>query len=169
MKHTFLITTFILFTTVLFAQRNSMDEKSIRAIKKQQELAWNRHDWESFSSYFTDSATLINFIGEFWKKRTDIITHFKQLNECCLLPTSLKFEVKDIKFLSPEIAIVYAEEALFADKDYEVPFRKYKKGDVDYKMLTDIFVKLNNEWKITVAQLTLINQIVSPHNAPEIK
>ncbi len=33
-------------------------------------------------------------------------------------------------------------------------------------MLTDIFVKTNNEWKITAAQLTLINQIVSPHTSP---
>jgi hypothetical protein len=55
----------------------------------------------------------------------------------------------------------------FADKDYDVPFRQYKKGDIDYKMVMDIFVKQNNEWKITAAQLTLINQMLSPHDSAE--
>lgn len=167
MKHSFFTCTLILFTITLFAQNNATDEASIKAVKKQQEAAWNKHDWNTFSSYFTDDGTLINFVGQFWKGRNDILTHFKQLGDCCLSPTSLKFEVKNIRFLTPEIAVVYTEETLFADKDYDVPFRKYKKGDTDYKVLTDVFVKTNNEWKITSAQLTLINQIVSPHNSSD--
>lgn len=163
MKHFFLTCTFILITTILFAQNNEKDETDIKALKKQQETAWNKHDWKAFSSYFTDDATLINFIGQFWKSRNDIIAHLKELNDCCLSPTSLKFDVKNIRFLTPDIAVVYTEETLFADKDYDVPFHQYKKGDIDYKMLTDIFVKQNNEWKIKAAQLTLINQIISPH------
>lgn len=165
MKHSFFTCTFILFATMLFAQSNATDATSIKAVKKQQEDAWNKHDWETFSDYFTDDATLINFIGQFWKSKRDIIEHFKQLSDCCLSPTSLRFEVKNIRFITPDIAVVYTEETLFADKDYNVPFRQYKKGDIDYKMLTDVFVKQNNEWKITAAQLTLINQIISPHDS----
>ncbi|REG92775.1 hypothetical protein C8N25_102178 [Algoriphagus antarcticus] len=78
-------------------------------------------------------------------------------------PTSLKFEVKNIRFLAPDIPVVYTEETLYADKDFNVPFQQYKKGDIDYKMMTDVFVKKNNKWKITAAQLTLVNQIISPH------
>ena len=167
MKQIFFTCTLILFATILFAQNNTKDETAIKTIKQQMEAAWNKHDWESFSNYFTDDGTLINFVGQFWKGRSDILSHFKEIGDCCLTPTSLKFEVKNIRFLAPEIAIVYTEETLFADKDYEVPFRKYKKGETDYKMLTDIFVKTNGEWKITAAQLTLINQIISPHNSAE--
>ena len=165
MKHSFFTCTFILFATILFAQNNATDATSIKAVKKQQEAAWNKHDWEAFSSYFTDDATLINFVGQFWKSKSDIIAHFKQLSDCCLSPTSLKFEVRNIRFITPDIAVVYTEETLFADKDYDVPFRQYKKGDIDYKMLTDVFVKQNKVWKITAAQLTLINQIISPHDS----
>ena len=164
MKHSIFTWAFILFSTVLFAQSNATDETSIKAVKKQQEAAWNKHDWETFGSYFTDDATLINFIGQFWESKSEIIAHFKQLNDCCLAPTSLKLEVKNIRFLTPYIAIVYTEGSLFADKDYDVPFHKYKKGDIDYKILTEVFVKKNDEWKITAAQLTLINQIISPHD-----
>ncbi len=167
MKRSFFACTFMVCNTMLFAQNNAADEMSIKTIKQQQEAAWNRHDWETFSSYFSDDATLINFVGDFWKSQSDILTHFKQLSDCCLSPTSLKFEVKNIRFLTNDIAIVYTEETLFTDKDYDVPFHQYKKGDIEYKMLTDIFVKQNGEWKITAAQLTLIIQIVLPHKASE--
>ena len=167
MKQSFFICMFILLATILVAQNNTTDETAIKTIKQRQEAAWNKRDWKSFSGYFTDDGTLINFVGQFWKGRNDILSHFKEIGDCFLSPTSSKFEVKDIRFLTPEIAVVYTEETLFADKDYEVPFRKYKKGETDYKMLTDIFVKTNDEWKITAAQLTLINQMVSPHISPK--
>lgn len=164
MKQSFFTCALILLATILSAQRRTTDETAIKNIKQQQETDWNKHDWASFSSYFTDDGTLINFVGQFWKGKNDILSHFKELGDCCLSPTSLKFDVKDIRFVTAEIAIVYTEETLYADKDYEVPFRKYKKGETDYKMLTDVFVRINGEWKITAAQLTLINQIISPHN-----
>lgn len=163
MKHSLLTCTFIFVLIIPFAQNSSNNEAAIKTVKKQQEAAWNKQDWEAFSSHFATDATLINFIGQFWKGRADIITHLKALSDCCLSPTSLTFEVKSIRFLTSEIAIVYTEEILYADKDYDVPFHQYKKGDKDYKMLTDIFIKKDNEWRIIAAQLTLINQLVSPH------
>ena len=52
---------------------------------------------------------------------------FKLLGDCCLSPTSLKFDFKDARFIKPDIAIVYSEEILHHDKDYDVPFHHYKK------------------------------------------
>jgi uncharacterized protein (TIGR02246 family) len=165
MKHLWFTCALILLVTTLFAQNNNTDETAIRNIKKQQEAAWNKHDWETFISYFADDGTLVNFVGEYWKSKNDILAHFKQLSDCCLSPISLKFDIKNIRFITPDIAIVYTEEVLLANKDYDVPFHQYKKGDVFYKMLTDVFVKANNEWKITAAQLTLINQVITPHSS----
>ena len=167
MKHLLLIFFFVFFTTALFAQSRTNDEMVIKNIIRQQQVAWNGHDWNAFSSYFTKDATLINFIGQFWKGRTDILAHFKLLNDCCLAPTSLEFTTKNIRFLSPAIAVVYLEEKLVADRDYDVPFHHYKKGETEYKMVTNIFVKENKEWKITAVQLTLINQIVSPQSSSD--
>ncbi|MFC0517716.1 SgcJ/EcaC family oxidoreductase [Mucilaginibacter angelicae] len=166
MKQSILTSLFIFLATALFAQNNTKDEIAIKNIIQQQEQAWNRHDWKALSSYFTDDATLINFVGQFWQGRDDILAHFNLLNDCCLAPTSLKFEFKQARFLTPDLAIVYTEETLFADKDYEVPFRQYKKGDVDYKWKIEIFVRKNGEWKVTATQMTLINQMLLPHNSP---
>lgn len=164
MKRSILLPVFIFLATALFAQNNKKDETAIKNIIQQQENAWNRHDWDALSSYFTDDATLINFVGQFWKGRNDILAHFKLLSECCLEPTSLKFEFKQARFLTPDIAMVYTEETLFADKDYNVPFRQYKKGDTDYKWKIDLFVKEKDKWKVKSTQMTLINQMISPHD-----
>ncbi|WP_221393405.1 SgcJ/EcaC family oxidoreductase [Dyadobacter sp. NIV53] len=165
MKHLLLIYGLVLLPIPLFAQGHTNDEMAIKNVIRQQESAWNKHDWDEFSNHFTDDGTLINFIGQFWKDRNDITAHFKFLSDCCLAPTTLKFEFVSARFLTPDVVIVYLQETLIADKDYEVPFHNYKKGETDYKMVTNVFVKTNNEWKITAAQLTLINQIVSPHNS----
>ena len=162
MRHSILIGLFVFLTTVTIAQNNPKDEMDIKNVLQQQENAWNKHDWETFSKYFTDDGTLINFVGQFWNGKNDILKHFKLLSECCLAPTSLKFEFKSARFLTRDVALVYIEETLFADRDYEVPFHQYKKGDIDNKILTNVFVRTGNEWKIAATQVTLINQILPP-------
>lgn len=164
MKRSILLPVFIFFATALFAQNNTKDEIAIKKVIQQQGDARNKYDWETLSSYFTDDGILINPVGQFWKGRNEILAHLKLLSACCLEPTSAKSDVKDIRFLKPDIAIVYIEEILIASKDFDLPFHKYKKGDTDYNWKTDVFIKKNNEWKISSRQLTLINQLISPHN-----
>jgi uncharacterized protein (TIGR02246 family) len=166
MKRSILISAFVCLSTALFAQNNTKDEMAIKNIIQQQERAWNRHDWEALSSYFTDDGTLINFVGQFWKGRDEILAHFKLISDCCLVFTSVKFEFKRARFLTPDIAIAYTEESLFAYKD-DVLLHQYKKGDTEYKWKIDVFERKNGEWRITGTQMTLINQMLSPHNSSD--
>ena len=163
MKHSLLTCACVLLATALSAQDNSLDERAIKKVIQQQGDARNKHDWETLSSYFTDDGTLINPAGQLWRGRTEILANLRLLSDCCLGPTSSKVAVKHIRFVTPDIAIVYMEETVIADKDFDVPFRQYKKGDTDYTWKTDVFIKKDNEWKITSRQVTFINQIVSPH------
>ena len=167
MKHFFLPFSLVVLTTVLFAQNNSVDETNIKAVIKQQQVAWNKYDWKGFSSQFTDDATLINFVGQFWKGRSEIFKNFKQISDCCLSSTAIKFKVENIRFMKPDIAVVYIEETLVTVKDYDTPFHQYKKGDTEYKLISDVFVKTNNTWKITAMQVALINQSLTPHSNSE--
>src|SRR4051812_3323421 len=166
MKQVILISVFAFLVTHLFAQENTKDEIAIKNVLQQQENAWNRHDWDSLGSYFADDGTLINSVGLLWKGRKDIIAHLKLISDCCLVPTSVKFELKQARFITPDLAIVYTEETLFAYKDDEL-LHLYKKGDTEYKWKIDLFEKKDNEWKIISTQMTLINQIVSPHNSSD--
>ena len=113
MKQSFFTCALVLLVTMLSAQNKSSDEMVIKKVIQQQEDAWNKHDWEMLSSYFTDDGTLINFVGQFWKGRNEILAHFKLFSTCCLEATSLKFDVRNIRFFTPDIAIVYTEETLF--------------------------------------------------------
>jgi uncharacterized protein (TIGR02246 family) len=167
MKYSFFTCALMLLVTMLSAQNDSSDEMAIKKVIQQQGEARNKYDWETLSSYFTDDGILINPVGDFWRGRNEILAHLKLLSACCLEPTSAKSDIKYIKFLTSEIAIVYIEETLIANKDFDLPFHKYKKGDTDYNWKTDVFIKKNNEWEITSRQVTLINQIISPHNSSD--
>ncbi|GAB3960541.1 hypothetical protein GCM10028805_58110 [Spirosoma harenae] len=143
------------------------EQAAIQQVIKQQEIAWNKHDWKRFSNHFTDEGTLINGVGQLWKGKNEIFRNLTQLSDCCLSATSLTFEVKRVRFITADIAVVYIEETLLTDKDYSIPFHQYKKGDKEYKVLTDVFVKTNNDWKLTAMQVTMINQLISPHRTSE--
>lgn len=165
MKQLLLICLLICTTPCLFAQIKAADEAAIRLIIQKQEADWNKHDMDAFSQYFTDDATLINYIGMFWTDKKDILDHFHAFNDCCFVFTSIKLDFKKLRLISPDLAILYSEETIVADKDYDIPSHHYKKGDIEYKMVMQILIKKNNEWKITAQQLTSIDQGISPHGA----
>lgn len=73
------------------------DNKIITSIIARQESDWNRNDISSYAMAFSDDAVLINFLGLFWKGRKEIVEQFRLINECCIKPTRVKFEIKDIK------------------------------------------------------------------------
>jgi hypothetical protein len=62
--------------------------------------------------------------------------------------TSIILDFKNLKFLSPDIAVVQSEETIVADKAYNISDHNYKQGETEYKMITTVFVNVNNEWKI---------------------
>ena len=167
MKRSILISAFIFLAIVLFAQNDTKDEMAIRKVIQQQGDARNKHDWETLSSYFTGDGILINPVGQFWKGRNEILANLKLLSACCLEPISTTVDVKNIRFLTPYVAVVYTEVTEVANRDFDLPFHHYKKGDTDYSWKTDVFIKKNNGWKITTRQVTLINQMISPHNSTD--
>ncbi|MVM36106.1 SgcJ/EcaC family oxidoreductase [Spirosoma sp. HMF4905] len=167
MKQSILLSVFALLGTTLFAQHDPKAELAIKKVIQQQGEARNKQDWDALGSSFTDDGILINPVGQFWKGRREIVAHLKELSACCLEPILTKVDVKTIRFLTPVVAIVYTEVTEVARKDFALPFRQYKKGDTDYSWKTDVFIKQNDEWKITTRQVTLINQLVSPHHSPD--
>ncbi|WP_316759948.1 SgcJ/EcaC family oxidoreductase [Pedobacter aquatilis] len=59
-------------------------QEEINKIVIKQESDWNKNDMLSYANSFTDDATLINFLGLFWKGKGEIITQFKLINDCCI-------------------------------------------------------------------------------------
>jgi uncharacterized protein (TIGR02246 family) len=163
MKHFLSTCLLICLAAGLFAQNSKTDEAAIRSIIQKKQDAWNKHDWVAFSQDYTDDATLVNFVGMFWKSKSDIISHLSSINDCCLSATSVKFDLQFFRPVSPGVDVVYIEETLFTDRDYSTPVQSYKKGEIEYKQIIAVYVKKGEEWKVTAEQLTLINQLLTPH------
>ena len=113
--------------------------------------------------YFTYDSNLINFLGMYWKSKSEIIENLGRINEYVFKHTSIKFEWKKLKYSTNDVAIANIEEQCNVEEDYTDVGQQYKKGDKNYKLITNVFVRKNNEWLVTASQLTLINQFVSPH------
>lgn len=157
MKTVFLVLFLSVTSTFAFSQDRV---NKLKSIIHQQELDWNKNDMKSFSQAFSDDATLINFLGMSWQGRENIILQFSRINECCIKPTSVKYDWIDAKFLSAKSAFAHIKETLTANEDYAVPGGLVKKGTVVTKIITAVFENKDNAWKIVTMQVTQIN---SPH------
>ena len=131
-------------------------QEQIKKVIIKQETDWNKNDMLSYADSFTEDGTLINFLGLFWKGKSEIINQFKLINDCCIKPTQVKFDISETHFPSDNAAIVYIKETLIAKQDYQVPGKTVEKGNTDHKMITAIFVKQQNNWKIRSMQVTQI-------------
>ncbi|MEO6812928.1 MAG: SgcJ/EcaC family oxidoreductase [Ginsengibacter sp.] len=147
----------------LSAQNNSATEKSIQTILQKQEEAWNKHDVDAMSAYFTKDATLVNFLGMFWKSKAEIRENLGRINEDVFKHTSIKLSLKELKIVAPGVAVANIEEEFDVEENYTDLGQQYKKGDKNYKLIMNVFIKKNKEWQITASQITLINQFASPH------
>ena len=141
-------------STIAIAQNQVND---LQKIIQEQEVAWNKNDMKAFSSPFSDDAVLINFLGMYWKGKENIITEFSHINECCIKPTSVKFDWIDSKSLTENAAVAHIKETLTAKEDYAVPGGVVKKGSVSTKFITAVFEKKDATWKIVSMQVTQLN------------
>ena len=145
----------ILLCSYSITAQNQAEE--LKKIIQQQELDWNKNDMKAFSNAFSEDATLINFLGMYWKGKEDIITQFSHINECCIKPTSVKFDWLDSQSLAENVTVAHIKETLTAKEDYSVPGGVVKKGTVNTKLITAVFEKKNASWKIVSMQVTQVN------------
>ena len=151
---TIYIVLFLCSAAISFAQNK---EEELKKIISQQETDWNKNDMKSFSQPFSDDAVLINFLGMYWKGKQEIITQFSHINDCCIKPTSVKFEWINSKNLSENAVVAHIKETLTAKEDYAVPGGVVKKGTVNTKFITAVFEKEKAVWKIISMQVTQLN------------
>lgn len=154
---------FFLFLMVFALNNVSAQNKTdeLKKIISQQEANWNRNDMKSFSEAFSDDGVLINFLGQVWTGKKMIVDQFSKINDCCIKPTAVKFDVSDVKFIDDKTAIAYIRETLTAQQDYQVPGATVRKGSVDKKMVTAVFQKIAESWRIVSMQVTQVQQMVN--------
>ena len=84
------------------------DEEAVRALYQELMGGWNRGSGTAFAAAFTEDGDLVAFDGTHFKGRKQIAPFHQKLFEKWLKGTRLVGEVKDVRFLGPDVALMHA-------------------------------------------------------------
>src|SRR5215216_6736655 len=90
------------------AANDSADEAAVRALYQQLMDGWNQGSGDAFASVFTEDGDLVGFDGTHFKGRQEIAPFHQRLFDKWLKGSRLVGEVKDVRFLSPGVALMHA-------------------------------------------------------------
>jgi uncharacterized protein (TIGR02246 family) len=136
---------------------NAADEKAIRNIETKWETAWNQHDVAAMTRLFAPGADVINLAGEWFKGRDAFAKSLEALHSAKVKDSVWQTEETQIKFLTPEIAIVHVYFNSHGEKNPDGTPLPPRRG-----IFTRVEVKGNGEWLIAASQAT---KIVPPETA----
>ncbi|MBF2007316.1 SgcJ/EcaC family oxidoreductase [Chlorogloeopsis fritschii PCC 9212] len=128
---------------------NPTDEAAIRRILQQMVDAWKRGDGAAYAAVFTEDADYIAFNGTHFKGHQEIASSHQQLFDTFLKGTYLKGDIKSMRFLSPEIALVHANYGIVDSWRTEVSLMRES-------IETFVALKRNGEWLFTAFHITRV-------------
>ncbi|MBT2725769.1 SgcJ/EcaC family oxidoreductase [Bacillus sp. ISL-75] len=132
------------------------DSKEVQAVYKKLLDAWNERSAEGMAKLFTDDGESIGFDGSQSIGRQEIFSHLQPIFEH---HSTARFvsKVKDVRFLSSEIAILRAIAGMVPPKQ----------SDINPNVNTHhtlVVVKRNGDWRIQLFQ----NTPAQFHGRPEL-
>jgi uncharacterized protein (TIGR02246 family) len=134
--------------TLAIAQGSTAeDEAGLKAIVKTLEDGWNAGDSSKFASPFAVNADYVVVNGQHIKTRPIIDFGHKQIFSTIYKGSVNKGEVKQIRFIKSDVAIVHVEWTLKYGEKLENSGRA---------MNSIVAVKQNNKWEIAAFQNTPI-------------
>ena len=84
------------------------DEAAVRDLYQQLMDSWNRGSGEAFAAAFTEDGDLVAFDGTHFKGREEIAPFHQELFDKWLKGSRLVGKVKDVRFLSADVALMHA-------------------------------------------------------------
>jgi uncharacterized protein (TIGR02246 family) len=125
------------------------DEAAVRALYEQLMIGWNKGSGEAFSAPFAEDGDLIGFDGTHLKGRPEIASFHQPLFNKWLKGTRLVGEVKSVRFLTPEVAVMHAVGGtVMRGKSDPAPERD--------SIQTLIALKCGGEWRLAAFQNTRV-------------
>jgi uncharacterized protein (TIGR02246 family) len=85
------------------------DETLIRAIPQKISSGWSRGDGSAVAAVYADAGTLVAGDGTVTRGRAQIASYHDRLFATSLKDTHLTIEIKEVRFLGPDIAVMRTE------------------------------------------------------------
>lgn len=130
---------------------NATDEKAIREIETRWESAWNHHDVAGMAATYAPDADAINLAGEWFQGRDAFQKSLEELHSGKTQGSVWRTERTEIKFLTPEIAIVHVYANSHGDRNPNGSVMAPRRV-----ILTRVDVKRAGTWLIVASQATNI-------------
>ena len=143
------ITLMILCVGTALAQKtDSKDETMIRANVEQMVKGWNMKSGAEFAKPFAENSDYVVINGMHIKGRADNAKGHQQIFDTIYKDSSLVANIKQIRFLRPDVAVVHGVSNL-----------TFKTGGEEKKgngFVTLVLIKDNGKWSIAAFQNTAI-------------
>jgi uncharacterized protein (TIGR02246 family) len=131
------------------AMSSERDATAVRALYEQLMRGWNTGDAEVFAAPFEEGADFVAFDGTHFKGRHEIVSSHQPLFDKWLKGTRLTGEVRAIRWLSPDVALVHAVGGtIMRNKSRPAPERD--------SVQTLVAVKRNGDWRLAAFHNTRI-------------
>jgi uncharacterized protein (TIGR02246 family) len=131
---------------------HSADEVAVRAVYQQFMDGWNQGSGAALAAVFTEDGDLVGFDGTHFKGRQEIAPFHQQLFDKWLKGSRLVGHVKDVRFLSPDVALMHAVGGtVMRGKSEPVPERD--------SIQTLVATRQDGEWHLAAFQNTRLHPI----------
>ena len=128
---------------------NPASEEAVRALYRQLMDGWNQGSGIAFASVFTEDGGLVAFEGTHFKGRKEIAPFHQQLFEKWLKGSRLVGEVRDVRLLSPDAALMHAVgSAVMRGKSEPSPERD--------SIQTLVATREGGQWRLAAFQNTRV-------------
>ncbi|GAB1813137.1 SgcJ/EcaC family oxidoreductase [Mycobacterium sp. MUNTM1] len=122
------------------------DEEAIRALIERQVDAWAAGDPAAYASVFTGDATYITFLGTRHAGRDAIAAAYVPLFRRVLRGTRLLIDIADIRFLTPDVALVHANASVVKGAR--------RRNRRNTRVNTSVAVRMDGRWQFAASQNT---------------
>ena len=127
------------------------DERALHKMVYQLESAWNAGDGDAFAALFAEDADVIHILGGYYSGRETIRAGHRMIFGTIYKGSNIRYSVEKIKFLRPDIAIVFLRQHLELAENSVVP-------EVDARP-TIVAENINGKWRIVALQNTRISDL----------
>jgi uncharacterized protein (TIGR02246 family) len=122
------------------------DEDAIRELIDRQVRGWAAGDAQQYAGVFTPDADYVTFLGSHHKGSEAIAASYVPLFSKLLKGSRLDFEITDLRFLTPDVALVHAKGAVVKGSG-----RRRRRNT---RVNTTIAVKTDGRWRLASSQNT---------------
>ena len=122
------------------------DEDAIRELVDRQIMGWDAGNPEAYASVFTPDADYVTFLGSHHKGREAVAASYAPLFRRLLKGSRLDFEISQLRFLTPDVALINAKGAAVKGAR--------RRNRRNTRVNTSIAVRTDGGWLLAASQNT---------------